>query len=150
MFYRAGFFRCAGLLAVAACGAREPMPSARADSVMPPPAMTRAATELTLADTGRTITLRVGQEVLVRLPGNHSTGFSWMRVDSAESLLSLAGPNKYVRESAGQPRSGVGGEEQWRFRANQGGKATLRFEYRRPWEKDVSPAETAQFEVRIL
>jgi predicted secreted protein len=42
---------------------------------------------------------------------------------------------------------GVGGFETWKLRATKVGRETLKFEYRRPWEKNVSPAKTVLFNV---
>lgn len=96
------------------------------------------------------IVLRPGQELVVRLRGNPSTGYRWTRAsESAGDPLALAASPSFASDPTREGTVGAGGVESWRFLASGVGHATLRFEYRRPWEKDAAAAGTASFEVTV-
>ena len=105
-----------------------------------------ATVRLTAKDAGRTVTLRTGDSVEVALAGNPTTGFSWQVASAGDPVLHADG------EPAFKPDSrliGSGGTATRRFRAVAPGTATLRLEYRRPWEKDVPPAGRKTFPVVV-
>ena len=52
--------------------------------------------------------------------------------------------------TANQPEMpGSGGTERFTFMAIGAGSTTLRFEYSRPWESGVSPAQVAEYRVVV-
>jgi len=93
--------------------------------------------------------LRRGQELVVRLRSNPSTGYAWSLVQGAARVLAPAGEPLFEPDANAQGRLGAGGMETWRFRAIATGRDALRFEYRRPWEKDAPPASTATVDVEV-
>ena len=99
------------------------------------------AIELTEADSGGSFRVGVGQEVIVTLASNPSTGYSWTWVCAPADALAAAGEPEYI-PSAGAPRVGVGGSTRFRFTTQRAGTATLRLEYRRAFEPG-SPAAKA-------
>jgi inhibitor of cysteine peptidase len=100
----------------------------------------------TEADSGHPVTLRIGQELILTLNSNHSTGYSWIRADTGRPDLVTLGKPAY--KSSG-PLLGASGVEFWKFRAVQPGGQTLKLEYRRPWEKNIQPANTVFFPVTV-
>lgn len=97
------------------------------------------------ASHGRTATVRLGGLIRLALPSNATTGYQWELATSGGAVLENT-LHRYVPPNT--DRVGAGGVEQWEFRARQPGGATLRLEYRRPWEsKSLDPAET--FEVAV-
>ncbi len=98
--------------------------------------------------TGGDTSLKVGGVLEVRLEANHTTGYSWVQTPAANPVLTRLGAAAYEQEPAGG-KAGVGGVEVWKFKAIKAGKQSLRFEYRRPWEKNTSAAKTVTFSVTV-
>jgi inhibitor of cysteine peptidase len=90
----------------------------------------------------------VNQELLIDLPGNPGTGFSWA-IEHAPAFLKQIGEEEYVPDKPSGNMVGAGGAFRWRFLAQEKGTDTLRFVYRRPWEKGKSPADTAEYRVVV-
>jgi inhibitor of cysteine peptidase len=88
-----------------------------------------------------------GQQVVLTLPSNPTTGYRWMLRDNAKNVLHSLGPEVYSNpEDAGLV--GSAGQSTWRFQANQAGEGHLLLTYQRPWEPEVAPAQT--FDCRLL
>jgi predicted secreted protein len=81
--------------------------------------------------------LDVGDLLIVRLPGNATTGYEWARVQPISFDVS---PLQIVQEGDYQADAcdlvGAPGEFIFRYRAIQQGTVTIAFEHRRPWETD--------------
>lgn len=107
----------AALLFCVACSGRQPQPLT-----------------LTDADTAEIVTLAPGQELVLRLSGNPTTGYSWQAV-KIPPMLRQVGEAVYVQDAAQPGMTGVGGTEEWRFKAAARGTGNLEFSYQRPWEK---------------
>ena len=90
--------------------------------------------ELTEADSGRSIEARTGDEIVVRLPENATTGYRW-QIDSVSQEIEPLG-NSYELDSAPgrQPKFGGGGIRQFRFRAKAPAAARIELKRLRPWE----------------
>ena len=69
---------------------------------------------LTAADSGRAITLRIGQELTLNLESNPSTGYRWFLANTESSVLISVGKSAFKQ---GRPMPGAGGVESWTFRA---------------------------------
>jgi inhibitor of cysteine peptidase len=106
--------------------------------------------ELSAKDNGKAVEAVVGQKIHVRLAGNITTGFSWRLGKLDGEALRQVGRVKYEQRPAAGRMVGVGGTFAFTFEAVRPGKAAIRLEYRRPWEKDKPPIRTfsATFEVR--
>ena len=101
---------------------------------------------ITAADAGHPIKLRVGEELVLELECNPSTGYGWFLTETPNSILLSRGAPTY-QPSRSMP--GAGGLESWNFRAAKAGVQALELEYRRPWEKNTSPAKTVVFNVTV-
>jgi inhibitor of cysteine peptidase len=88
---------------------------------------------------GRSIELRVGDGVKLSLAENPTTGYRWEFVAKPEPFCVVVS-NAYVADAGGA--IGSGGAHEWGFRAVSAGTGTVSLAYRRPWEKDVAPAQT--------
>jgi predicted secreted protein/uncharacterized lipoprotein NlpE involved in copper resistance len=91
--------------------------------------------------------LRVGQELIVRLPANRSTGYAWALVDTTGAMALKS--TQYIQDTPTGLAVGIGGNEYLRLRATRPGTQTLLFEYRRSWEKQAAPASTAEVRVAV-
>lgn len=93
-----------------------------------------------LSDSGDVASLIQGQPLVVRLPANPSTGYSWTFTVVGDDVLRLDS----VSGEAPAPNGmvGVPGEQVWSFRAQGVGRVVLTYVYTRPWEKHMAPAQT--------
>jgi inhibitor of cysteine peptidase len=101
------------------------------------------------SDGGRTIELKPGQELILQLDSNRTTGYSWSLSEAASSILEPVGEPVYASDTASAGRVGSGGTETWRFRAKEPGRQDLSLEYRRPWEQGVPPVRIVRFNVVV-
>ncbi len=88
-------------------------------------------------DDGALVTLRAGEQLMVVLPGNPTTGYTW-EVDEMPACLSQLSDGEY---RASSDLVGAAGTFFFRFSAEEQGEGQLALGYRRPWE-DL-PAEEA-------
>ncbi|MFC6335720.1 peptidase inhibitor I42 [Pseudomonas sp. CCM 7891] len=85
--------------------------------------------------------LKTGQNLILTLPSNPTTGYRWAIQDSAGGVLRSLSPEVYSNpENTGLV--GSGGESTWRFQAFAPGQGRLRLTYQQPWEPEVNPADT--------
>lgn len=97
---------------------------------------------------GTSVALASGQDLVVRLPSNPTTGYRWIYVEPKDAVLRVDGPSSYEAQSAGGA-AGAGGTEIWKLAPLKPGQQQLRFEYRRPWEQDVAPSRVATYSVTV-
>jgi inhibitor of cysteine peptidase len=97
---------------------------------------------------GTSVALASGQDLVVRLPSNPTTGYRWIYVEPKDAVLRVDGPSSYEAQSAGGAAS-AGGTEIWKLAPLKPGQQQLRFEYRRPWEQDVAPSRVATYTVTV-
>lgn len=101
-----------------------------------------------LGDSGGTASLIPYQPLVVRLPANPSTGYSWRYVVAGDDVLRLETINGEAPAPNGMV--GVAGEEVWSFRAQGAGRAVLTYVYERSWEKNAPPAQTFKLTVEVV
>ena len=83
------------------------------------------------------VTLRVGEERLVRLAGLGTAGYRWAAfVEGDEGVVDVRAAG--VAEPANE-RIGTSADELFTIRALQPGATRVRFAQRRPWEPDTTP-----------
>ena len=113
----------------------------------PPRSLYRAVT-LAEGDSGKVIDVGPGERVIVRLASNRTTGYSWALLTSgSDALIRLASEYTQVVDPEGKP--GAPGVESWYFQAKGSGQQELRFEYRRPWERNVPAAKSTNYTIRV-
>ncbi len=88
-----------------------------------------------------------GQILIVTLESNPTTGFSWQVAEIDPIILRQSGAAAYESSDKTGLLVGAGGTETFRFEAIGAGKTILELVYRRPWEKDVPPAQTFSVEI---
>lgn len=92
-----------------------------------------------------TVSLEEGEQFTVMLPGNPSTGYSWVVTTINPALLTQIGEPEF---STGSDLVGAGGTITFRFEANGAGRDALQLDYQRPWE-DVEPIDTYRVTVNV-
>ncbi len=93
----------------------------------------------------QTIEVKVGQEFIIALESNPTTGYSW-QAEFDDSVLKLV-ESKYERTPAEEGMVGVGGTQSFEFQALKEGKAEVTMIYKRSWEE--SPIESKVFTINI-
>lgn len=93
-----------------------------------------------LSDSGGVASLIPDQPLVIRLPANPSTGYSWSYTVKGDDILRVDSVSGVVPMKNGMV--GVPGEEVWSFRAQGSGRALLTYAYARSWEKNVPPVQT--------
>ena len=90
-------------------------------------------------------TLQSGQQLIVSLPSNPTTGYRWILHEAAAKQLRSLGPEVFSNPKADM----IGGDglSTWRFEAQESGSGRLYLTYQRPWEADAEPA--GMFDCRI-
>lgn len=105
---------------------------------------------LTEKDDGKTVTVTEGQNLVVKLQSNPSTGYKW-KVVSTDRTFGYPSDERFLRNS---DAVGSGGLQRfsWKTKSplNMVGEHTVKMEYKRSWETNASPAKTFSFKVKIV
>ena len=98
---------------------------------------------LTEAQNGGSFAVRLGDQIVLTLPENPSTGYRWSPASLHQNFLSQEAHDYHP----GGPAVGSGGTIVWRFKATREGHTRLEMKKIRAWEADSAP--TGQFAVSI-
>ncbi|MCD6600347.1 MAG: protease inhibitor I42 family protein [Dehalococcoidia bacterium] len=96
-------------------------------------------------DAGQEIEIGVGDEFIVALDSNPTTGYQW-EADFDESFLELV-LDEFEPGEAEEGMVGAGGEQKFTFEGLKAGETELTLTYKRSWEEDF--AEQKVFVVSI-
>lgn len=118
----------------------------KADAKEPAEVQAKAYPPLVLTEAagGQTLTVVVGRKIEIRLAGNPTTGYSWAVAELTPGPVAQVGKVEYVPDKKPAGIVGAGGTNVLAFVGTAPGKANLKLEYRRPWEKDAAAAKTFQ------
>jgi inhibitor of cysteine peptidase len=86
---------------------------------------------------GNEIELHVGEEFVIILHENPTTGFHWNPISSGEPVCKLL-------DNSFDPTGNVpgnGGNHSWHFKAVKEGSSKIEYAYRRSWEQDRPAAQ---------
>jgi len=89
---------------------------------------------------GKEVEISIGESLVVTLPSNTSTGYSWTLAENSDEGVLQEVEHEYIATQTNLV--GAAGKELWTFKALQDGTSTIRLEYIRPWEAGALPAET--------
>jgi inhibitor of cysteine peptidase len=95
------------------------------------------------ADNDRTVDIRLGETVQVRLPENATTGYRWSIDREDEEFIEVLGSEPHYPAGA----VGSGGEVTFVFRGRKIGTGEVGLKYWRSWQGDSSIA--SRFRVRF-
>jgi inhibitor of cysteine peptidase len=127
-----------------ACGAALPAAGAAGDARPVPRAI-----EVGEGTTGRYFELVPGQELVVHLQGNPTTGYTWVLAPVDARVLKAPVAPEFVPANRDARLVGQGGEFVTRFTAVAVGETAVRFDYCRPWEKDTPAVKSFSLTVRV-
>lgn len=105
------------------------------------------ALDLTGQESGRSVTVPVGEVVSITLGGNPTTGYAWELADVDRAVLAPDPEPAYVADSA---LSGAGGKYTFRLTARAAGSTAVQLVYRRSWEKGLPPLERFDLQVSVV
>ncbi|MGW4356760.1 protease inhibitor I42 family protein [Nocardia sp. NPDC004582] len=129
-------------LALAACGTTNP------NEAQPLSATSAAGTTAVHAALrigadadGTTVSLAVGQGLVVTLEANPTTGFGWQPGELDQNVVKQNGSPEYEPDPNPDGKVGVGGKSVLNFVAVAPGSTTLSLAYMRAWEQGGEPAK---------
>jgi predicted secreted protein len=93
---------------------------------------------------GDSISVGTGDEFVIALVADPSTGYTWAAGDNPN--VTLVG-SKQVDSDVGRP--GARGTQQLRFRATKKGRSTLQLAYAQQFQGGVPPARIAKFPLKV-
>jgi inhibitor of cysteine peptidase len=99
----------------------------------------------TYTDSGQAIDIGVGQQFVIALGSNPTTGYGWQE-SYDESMLRLV--EKTYEEETEEDVVGAGGIEYFRFRTLEAGETEITLVYKQPWEGG-GIGETKVFTINI-
>ncbi|MBN2385860.1 MAG: protease inhibitor I42 family protein [Anaerolineales bacterium] len=102
---------------------------------------------LDAAHNGGQVSVRDNGLIVIRLPANPSTGYTWEPQDLDSGLFAQTGEPVFTSDNP--DLLGSGGIQVLTFRALRPGTATLTLVHHRPWETDVAPLETFTVTVTV-
>jgi inhibitor of cysteine peptidase len=105
--------------------------------------------QITYADKGTTVKLARSGSLIVALPSNPSTGFSWFISDSASSNFEVVGEPRFVPPGSTSPVVGAPGTEVFTLKPSRSGTSELVMEYKRRFEPIVPPEDVFRLTVEI-
>lgn len=103
------------------------------------------------ADNGKTVQLKTGERLQVRLESNPTTGFMWSVAPGSTPLLKLVGQSQTSPAQTPPPSSIVGRPitQIFNFQALKPGQGVLLLHYVRSWEKPEPDERKFQLHVSI-
>jgi len=105
--------------------------------------------EMTRDDNGKTLKVKVGDVVRIKLRSNRTTGYSWALTGKTDAKVLKPGEVEYKTDEHPAGMVGVGGNEVCTFTALAPGRTDISLGYARPWEKDKEPAESFKLTVEV-
>ncbi len=95
--------------------------------------------------TSSPVAVKVGQDFLIALASNPTTGYSW----TAKTTGSAVAVEGSAYQPSGAGKMGAGGQQIFIVQALKAGSATITFSYARPWQKGVKAARTMTFAITV-
>jgi inhibitor of cysteine peptidase len=107
--------------------------------------------QVSAAQNGQTITMKVGGDLVVTLPANASTGFGWMLAQLPEGveLVSMTYATTPPPANATAPMVGRGGTATFRFQATGEGGGPIQLVYRRGRPATAPAAKSYELDIEI-
>ena len=105
--------------------------------------------EMTRDDNGKTLKVKVGDVIQVKLKSNRTTGYSWALTGKNDAKVLKSGEVEYKVDEHPAGMVGVGGNDFCTFTALAPGKTEISLGYARPWEKDKEPAQAFKLTVEV-
>lgn len=97
------------------------------------------------------VEVKAGQVFTIALDSNGTTGFQWTeQAIIANPAVLTQTAHQYIEPANGEtPVVGMGGFEEWTFKAGQAGTTLVSLSYGRPWEGGEKDARTFELTVTV-
>lgn len=95
------------------------------------------------------IALKPGQQATIKLEANATTGYEWTITEQPDTKVAKVTSNKYESKTSASGMVGVGGTQVLVIQGVAKGTTTLKLEYKRSFEADQPPANTATFPITV-
>ena len=105
--------------------------------------------EVTSAGNGKNFKVKVGEQIVVVLEGNPSTGYIWEAKDLDASMIQQVGETEFKSSNSNPGFAGAGGTLTLKFRALKVGTTSMTLVYHRPWETDVKPISSFVITINV-
>jgi inhibitor of cysteine peptidase len=102
-----------------------------------------AASAPTVYHHGDEVSVKQGDEFVISLPANPSTGYEWTAHENTDVMFESS------HQVEGGDRPGAAGTQELAFRAVHSGQSTLVLVYSRSFEPGVAPTKTVEFPVTV-
>jgi inhibitor of cysteine peptidase len=100
---------------------------------------------LTIGDNGKTIEVKAGDTLVIRLDENPTTGYRWAVERGGEGFFDPPSA-EFIRDP--DAKTGAGGSRIFTFHALKPGKTSLALKYWRAWQGESSVS--SRFDVDVL
>lgn len=101
---------------------------------------------ITASDAAAPVTIKAGEDFLIALQSNRTTGYAWTAKVADGKIAAYEG-NAYQNPDAARP--GAAGQQIFIFHANRSGSTTIDFGYARPFEPNAAPSKTLTFSITV-
>jgi inhibitor of cysteine peptidase len=98
-------------------------------------------------DIKQTVEVSLTNSLVVTLPANASTGFSWTEAKISDTSVISQSERKELPNNSGMV--GASGNTTWTFKALKAGQATITMDYSRPWEGGEKGVKTFTLTVTV-
>jgi len=98
-------------------------------------------------DGGNQNTYELGQTIVLTLESNATTGYGWQLAGPVDGKVVEFVSDNYIVSQTNLV--GVGGVEEWAFKAIGKGKTKIKLKYVRPWEKNQAPVKKDVFNIYV-
>ena len=105
------------------------------------------STILTTTNNGNQVEVKVGGQIIIKLDGNPSTGYTWEAKDLDATMFTQVGDP--VFDSSNPGLVGSGGTLTLTFKTLKAGTSPLTLVYHRPWETGVDPTNTFTVTLKV-
>ena len=104
--------------------------------------------QLTMQDSGRTLSLNRGDTFRIALQSNPTTGFSWIEAGRPDPAVIRLKAWQFVSARKQKELVGAPGETEFIYKAVGPGETEIRLNYKRSWET-VAPAKTFMLKIHV-
>lgn len=118
-------------------------------TALPVQAAPPATYTLTEKDSGRTVTLKVGDKLLLNLRNPASGGYTTLAPTYDAKILTLLSRQDLPPEKRPTPLMGDFGRLEFTWEAKAPGETAVTVNIARPWEKDQPPEQFVKIRVRV-
>ena len=118
-------------------------------TALPVQVASAATYTLTEKDSGRTVTLQVGDKLLLDLRNPASGGYNTLAPAYDAKILTLLSRQDLPPEKRPKPLAGDFGRLEFTWEAKAPGETAVTVNIARPWEKDKPPEQYVRIRVRV-